>query len=91
MKGKKKSAEHAEKIRARMVGTSYAKGRIVTDEMRERFMRPVIEVGSGVTFSSVKAAAEYFGLDRPNVSRALRSDAPLKRGPKKGLHFRYAG
>lgn len=89
MKGKKKSPEHVEKIRQRMIGTSYAKGRIVTDEMKARFERPVIEVTNGLTFPSVVAAADHFGLDRPNVSRALRNDAPLKRGPRKGLYFRF--
>lgn len=89
MKGKEKSPEHVEKIRQRMLGTSYAKGRIVTDEMRARFERPVLEVASGLTFPSVKAAAQHFGLDRPNVSRALKSATPLKRGPRKGLHFRF--
>jgi len=88
-KGKKLSPEHVEKIRQRMVGTSYAKGRIVTDEMRARFERSVVEVTSGLAFPSVKAAAAHFELDRPNVSRALRNGEPLKRGPKKGLHFLY--
>lgn len=88
-KGKKLSPEHVEKIRQRMFGTSYAKGRIVTAEMRARFERPVMELTSGLTFLSVGAAASHFELDRPNVSRALRNGGPLKRGPKKGLHFSY--
>lgn len=89
-KWRKLSSEHAEKIRQRMIGTSYAKGRIVTAEMKARFEKPVVEVTTGLTFQSVNAAAEHFGMNRPNISRTLKNDAPLKRGPKKGLHFRYA-
>ncbi len=88
MKGKAKSPEHVEKIRQRMIGTSYAKGRIVTDEMRARMSHPVREITSGTKFASIAAAAEFYGLGRPNVARAIRNDAPLKRGPRKGLHFR---
>lgn len=90
MKGKKKSPEHVEKIRQRMMGTSYAKGRVATNEMRARHEKPVVEVTSGMVFPSVKAAAAFFELDRPNVSRALRNNAPLKRGAKAGLYFQYA-
>lgn len=88
MKGKAKSPEHVEKIRQRMIGTSYAKGRIVTEEQRAKMSRPVKEMTSGTTFASIREAAEFYGLGRPNVMRAIRNDAPLKRGPRKGLHFR---
>lgn len=91
MLGKKKSAEHADKIRQRMLGTSYAKGRIVTEEERAMRGRAVAEVSSGLEFISTASAAQHFGLERCNVIRALRGDAPLKRGPQKGLHFRYVG
>ena len=90
MTGKKKTPEHAEKIRQRMIGTSYAKGRIVTEAMRASRGRPVVENSSGLEFTSVASAAAHFGMCRANVIRALRSDAPLKRGPNQGLHFRYA-
>lgn len=89
MAGKKKSPEHVEKIRQRMIGTSYAKGRVVTEAMRALLARPVVEIVAALKFPSVRAAADHFGLGRANVIRALRNDAPLKRGPKKGLHFRY--
>lgn len=89
MRGKKKSPEHVEKMRQRMMGTSYAKGRVVTEEMRAAIGRPVVEVTQGATFISIVAAAEHYGLGRPNLIRALRTDAPLKRGPCAGLHFRY--
>lgn len=89
MTGKRKSAEHADKIRQRMIGTSYAKGRVVTDEERARRGRAVIEVTTGLHFITAVAAAEHFGLHRANLIRALRTDAPLKRGPSVGLHFRY--
>ena len=88
-KGKQLSPEHAEKIRQRMLGTSYAKGRVVTEEERARRGRAVVEITSGLEFISTPAAAAHFGLQRANVRRALRGDAPLKRGPKAGLHFRY--
>jgi group I intron endonuclease len=90
MRGIKKSPKHVEKIRQRMIGTSYAKGRIVTDEMRAAMGRVVIEVTSGEVFPTVRAAADYFGLQRANVVRALRRDAPLKRGPQSGVYFKYA-
>jgi group I intron endonuclease len=90
MRGIKKSPEHVEKIRQRMIGTSYAKGRVETAEMRAARGRAVIDVTSGRTFPSVRDAADHYGLERANVVRALRNDAPLKRGPRAGLHFRYA-
>ncbi len=89
MKGKRKSPEHAEKIRKRMIGTSYAKGRVVTDEERAKRGRAVIELTTGKEFISVAHAAACFGLQRANVVRALRGDRPLMRGPHAGLHFRY--
>lgn len=89
MKGKKKSPEHVEKIRQRMIGTSYAKGRIVTDEQRALSARPVLEVTTGLEFMSVSEAAKHFGLIRPNLIRTLRHGGLLKRGPKAGLRFRY--
>lgn len=85
MKGKAKSAEHVEKIRQRMFGTSYAKGRRVTDEQRTGC--GIVELASGIEFISIAAAAAHFGLERPNLIRALRSGGLLKRGPNKGLHF----
>lgn len=89
MRGIKKSPEHVEKIRQRMIGTSYAKGRIVTEAMRAERGRAVIEITSGANFISVAAAAEHFGLQRANVVRALRNGCALKRGPHAGLHFQY--
>jgi len=90
MKGKKKSPEHAEKIRQRMIGTSYAKGRIVSEEVRDLFRRPVNELTTGKQFGSILEAAEHFGLQRANVNRTLRNGGILKRGPNAGLHFQYA-
>lgn len=90
MKGKKKSPEHVEKIRQRMIGTSYAKGRVVTEEEREARGKRVVEVASGLEFATIVLAAEHFGIQRSNLIRALRDDRPLKRGPNAGLHFRYA-
>lgn len=89
MKGKPKSPEHAEKIRQRMIGTSYAKGRVVSDEERAARGKAVIELTSGKEFPTIVLAATHFGLERANVIRALRRDRPLKRGPHAGLHFRY--
>lgn len=91
MRGIKKTPEHVEKIRQRMIGTAYAKGRIVTEEMRAERGKAVIEVTTGLRFISVAAAAVHFGLERPNLIRAMRSDGPLKRGPQRGLHFRHEG
>jgi group I intron endonuclease len=89
MKGIKKSPEHCEKIRQRMIGTSYAKGRIVSEEVRDLFRRPVNELTTGKQFRSVGDAAEHFGLQRANVNRTLRNGGILKRGPNAGLHFQY--
>ncbi len=90
MRGIKKSPEHAEKIRQRMIGTSYAKGRIVTEEMRAARGRAVAETTTGLQFISVAAAAQYFGLQKANLIRTLRTGGTLKRGPNAGLHFQYA-
>lgn len=89
MKGKPKSPEHAEKIRQRMLGTSYAKGRIVSAEQRALFHKAIVEITTGEEFESVKAASERFGMQRTSISRALRLDSPVKRGEHAGLHFRY--
>ncbi|HNC83786.1 MAG TPA: GIY-YIG nuclease family protein [Nitrospira sp.] len=89
MKGKKKSPEHADKIRQRMIGTSYAKGRVVTEDMKKRFYKPIVEAVSGTVFESVRDAAERYGLHHSNISRALRNGCALKRGPQAGLHFQY--
>ncbi len=90
MKGLKKSPEHAEKIRQRMIGTSYAKGRIVSEAQRDIFRRPVVEVTTGNRFVGITEAAAHFGLHRANVSRTIRNGGLLKRGPNAGLHFQYA-
>lgn len=89
MKGKKKSPEHVEKIRTRMLGTAYAKGRIVTEEMREARYRPVIEITTGLEFKSAIFASDHFGMQRSNLIRAIRQGGPIKRGPNAGLHFQY--
>lgn len=87
MRGIKKSPEHVEKIRQRMIGTSYAKGRVMTDEQKAVMGRAVVEVTTGLEFITVAAAAEHFGISRPNLVRALRIDGKFTRGPNKGLHF----
>lgn len=88
MKGIKKSPQHIEKIRQRMLGQQYAKGRVVTDVERAARGRPVKELTTGREFISVAAAAEYFGLARANLVRTLRGDGVVKRGPNKGRCFR---
>lgn len=88
-KGKKKSPEHAEKIRQRMLGTSYAKGRVVTDEQRAAMGKAVAELTTGLEFITVADAAKHFGIERPNLIRTLRNGGLVKRGPHAGLHFRY--
>lgn len=89
MKGKKKSPEHVEKIRQRMFGTAYAKGKVVSAEQRALTAKPVREITTGMEFPSVRAAADHFGLERPNLVRALRRDGLIKRGPHRGLHFQH--
>lgn len=89
MKGKKKSPEHAEKIRQRMIGTSYAKGRMVTDEQKAAMGKPVVELTSGLEFITVAAAAAHFGIERANLVRTMRSGGDVRRGPNAGLSFRY--
>ena len=88
-RGKKRSPEHIEKIRQRMIGTSYAKGRIVTPEQRALFHKAIVESTTGLEFESVKAAAAHFGIDRPNLSRTLANGGLVKRGVNAGLCFRY--
>lgn len=89
MKGKPKSPAHVEKIRQRMIGTSYCKGRVVTDEQRAAKGRAVVELTTGLEFITVTYAAAHFGLERANLTRTLRTDGKVKRGPNAGLHFSY--
>lgn len=88
-KGRVISPEHVEKIRRRNKGNSYAKGRIVSAEQRAIFHKAIIETTTGIEFESVKAAAEHFGINRPNLSRILGTGGRWKRGTHAGLHFCY--
>jgi len=89
MKGKKKSPEHIEKIRQRMIGQTYSTGRIVSEDEKDMKGRKVVEITTGLSFSTIVKAAVHFGIHRANLIRALRVDRPLQRGPCAGLHFRY--
>jgi len=72
-----------------MIGTRYAKGAVWSEEARAARSKPVVELTSGRTFKSLISAAGHYGMDRPNVIRAIKNGAPLKRGPNAGLHFAY--
>lgn len=89
MKGKKKSPQHVEKIRQRMIGTAYAKGHTVSAEVRALTAKRVAEITSGTEFASVAAAAAHYGIERPNLIRTLRNGGTVKRGPHAGLRFEY--
>lgn len=81
--GQTNSPEHNRRI------SEANKGRVVSEETRAKRHIPVIEITSGAEFRSVAEAGERFGINRPNMVRALKKDAPIKRGPNAGLHFRY--
>ncbi len=90
MKGKRKSPEHAAKIRQRLFGNSYAKGKIVSAEQRALTAKKVLEITTGAEFVSVAAAAAHFGIERPNLVRTLRNGGHVKRGLHAGLRFEYS-
>lgn len=79
MTGRKHSPEHCEKIRQSHIGQGW------NESAYEKHCRKVRCVETGEIFSSIKDAAEHYGLNLPNISAVLA-------GRKKscgGYHWEY--
>ena len=63
--GKKHTPEHCEKIRQSHIGVGWK------PSTYEKLCRKVRCVETGEVFDSIKAAAEHYGLKRPNISAVL--------------------
>lgn len=79
MTGKKHTPEHCEKIRLSHIGQSWKPS---TYEKRCRKIRCV---ETGEIFDSIKAAAEHYGLNLPNISAVLSG----KKKTSGGFHWEY--
>jgi group I intron endonuclease len=91
--GKPRPAEVRAKISATLSGAgnpNYGKPR--SDEFKAKVSKPVEVInpaGEAVSFPSIVALREVFGLKPSTVNRAVKSERALTRGPYKGWIFRY--
>lgn len=94
--GRKVSAEGLAKIRANIeAGRSHKHwiGRTHTDEARAKLSAPVVAKapdGTEARYASITDLRSHLGLKPSTVNRALKSGAPLTKGPRVGWSFRYA-
>ena len=65
MTGRKHTPEHSEKIRQSHIGQGWK------PSTYEKRCRKVLCIETGETFPSIKAAAEFYNLKRPNISAVL--------------------
>ena len=77
--GKNLSPEHSEKIRQSHIGKKWK------PSTYEKLCRKVLCVETGETFPSIKAAAEFYNLKRPNISAVLNGDSKTCGG----FHWEY--
>lgn len=93
--GRKVSAEGLAKIRANIeAGRSHKHwvGRTHTDEARAKLSAPVVAKapdGTEARYVSITDLRSHLGLKPSTVNRALKSGAPLTKGPRAGWSFRY--
>lgn len=90
--GKPKAAE----VRAKISATLSGKGNYWFGKKRPdhgaKVSRAVVVTkpdGEVVNYSSIQCLREATGMKPPTVNRALKSGAPLKRGPYTGWVFKY--
>ena len=69
---------------------AYKKGERTPQNIRDKFSNAVIEVTTGVEFTSMSNAVEYYGFPMPTIVRSLQTGNPIKRGVNRGLQFIYA-
>ena len=79
MTGKKHTPEHCEKIRQSHIGQGWK------PSTYEKLCRKVLCVETGEVFPSIKAAAEFYNLKRPNISAVLNGDSKTCGG----FHWQY--
>ncbi|MBR2775460.1 MAG: hypothetical protein IKD73_10800, partial [Selenomonadaceae bacterium] len=77
--GKNLSPEHCEKIRQSHIGQGWK------PSTYEKRCRKVLCVETGEVFPSIKAAAEFYNLKRPNISAVLNGDSKTCGG----FHWEY--
>ena len=90
--GKPKSAEVRAKISATLSGEGnhwYGKKRPDHGAKVSRAVVATKSDGQQVQYASIQALREATGMKPPSVNRALKSGAPLKRGPYVGWSFKY--
>jgi hypothetical protein len=69
---------------------AYKKGEKMPQRIRDKFSNAVRETTTGVEFTSMSNAVEYYGFLMPTLVRALQSGKPITKGDKRGLQFIYA-
>jgi group I intron endonuclease len=90
--GKPKSAEVRAKISATLSGEGnhwYGKKRPDHGAKVSRAVVATKPDGETVEYASIQALREATGMKPPSVNRALKSGAPLKRGPYVRWSFKY--
>jgi group I intron endonuclease len=93
--GRKVSEEGRAKIRANIeAGRSHMHwvGKHHTEESKAKMSRPVVAIspeGEVLEYPSITALRVAADLTPPTVNRAVKSGAPLTRGPYKGWAFKY--
>lgn len=79
MTGRKHTPEHSEKIRQSHLGKGWK------PSTYEKCCRKIRCVETGEIFSSIKSAAEHYGLNSPNISAVLAG----KKKTTGGFHWEY--
>ena len=61
-------------------------------DYRKKICKAVINIETGLLFESSAAAARWCGIDRSNISRAIKNNKATGKHPETGepLHWRYA-
>lgn len=79
MTGRKLTPEHCENIRKSHIGLGWK------ESTYEKNCRKILCIETGEIFPSIKAAAEHYGLKRPNISAVLAGRAKSCGG----FHWQY--
>ena len=58
-------------------------------KMSENKLKSVRELSTGLRFDSIDECSKYFEFDRTWISKLLKKNKPVSRGPNKGKHFIY--
>lgn len=88
-KGHVRTEEHRRNLSEANRGNQNWLGRTHTKESKAKMSKGVVEVTTNTTFPSLTTALDHYQLKMPTLWRALKSGTPIKKGPHKGLVFRY--